>query len=254
MRAERKESTSCFLDTGPAVAPCSARLVVRKRKSDLKRIAASAAVQAGWNVFLPQQYTYSTDLKDVDPQQLSDLWERTLGEKRSPHRCALAMRKSFAFVLVIVKEHHTETSNWRPSLVNPGTRIVGVARAISDGEFMATVCDVAVDPDYTGRGIGRKVVQTLVRNMKLRGPTGFAAFPPPKARRFFFMLGFRIDKKYRLMSYEGKGEFPDLRDEQAKLKGARRESQGLIGKVTGSQPGFDSNTSIAPEGVAETGE
>jgi ribosomal protein S18 acetylase RimI-like enzyme len=55
----------------------------------------------------------------------------------------------------------------------------------------ATICDVAVDPDYTGRGIGRKVVQTLVRNMKLRGPTGFAAFPPPKARRFFFMMGFR---------------------------------------------------------------
>ena len=72
MRVERKESVSRFLDTGPAVAPSSARLVFRKRKSDLNSLAASAAIQAGWNVFLPQQYTYSTDLKDVDFQQVRE--------------------------------------------------------------------------------------------------------------------------------------------------------------------------------------
>jgi hypothetical protein len=32
------------------------------------------------------------------------------------------------FVLVIVKEQHMETSNWRESAVNPGTRIVGEIR------------------------------------------------------------------------------------------------------------------------------
>lgn len=33
------------------------------------------------------------------------------------------------FVLVIVKEQHTETSKWRESEVNPGTRIVGEIRS-----------------------------------------------------------------------------------------------------------------------------
>lgn len=102
MRAEQKASASRFLDTGPTIAPCSANLVARKRKSDLKRLAASAALQAGWNVFLPQQYTYSTDLKDVDPQQVRGMhvsWApklvvvTTLGPKKglnfpqAPHVC-----------------------------------------------------------------------------------------------------------------------------------------------------------------------
>nr|ADE76467.1 unknown [Picea sitchensis] len=36
------------------------------------------------------------------------------------------------------------------------------------------------------------------------GPSGFAAFPPPLARRFFWMIGFRYDKKFYFMVYQGK--------------------------------------------------
>ncbi len=35
-------------------------------------------------------------------------------------------------------------------------KLVGVARATSDGVFYATVLDVAVDPGFQGAGIGRK--------------------------------------------------------------------------------------------------
>jgi hypothetical protein len=49
------------------------------------------------------------------------------------------------------------------------------------------------------------------------------------------------------MAYVGDGEFPDFRDAQAKLKGAKRESQG---QVTGSQPGFESEPSLAGDGAA----
>eukprot|EP00850_Spirogloea_muscicola_P014568 SM000105S13913 [mRNA] locus=s105:324888:325358:- [translate_table: standard] len=38
--------------------------------------------------------------------------------------------------------------------------------------------------------------------MKRKGPTGFAVFPPPSARRFFWHLGFRNDRKCNIMAYK----------------------------------------------------
>jgi len=40
-----------------------------------------------------------------------------------------------------------------------GNRLVGVGRAITDGEYHAFVYDVAVHPGYQGRGLGTKVVR-----------------------------------------------------------------------------------------------
>lgn len=39
----------------------------------------------------------------------------------------------------------------------------GIGRAVSDGAFVATICDVSVHPDYQKRGIGRRIVKELVK-------------------------------------------------------------------------------------------
>lgn len=44
-----------------------------------------------------------------------------------------------------------------------GRRLVGFARAISDGVANAYVSTVCVLPDYQGRGIGREIVRRLVQ-------------------------------------------------------------------------------------------
>ncbi len=41
-------------------------------------------------------------------------------------------------------------------------RLVGFARATSDGVFRATIWDVMIDPDYQGAGLGRRLVETLI--------------------------------------------------------------------------------------------
>ncbi len=41
-------------------------------------------------------------------------------------------------------------------------RLIGFARATSDGIFRATIWDVVIDPNYQGSGLGRKMVETLV--------------------------------------------------------------------------------------------
>jgi N-acetylglutamate synthase-like GNAT family acetyltransferase len=43
-----------------------------------------------------------------------------------------------------------------------GDRLIGFARAISDGIYRATIWDVVIDPDYQGAGLGRKMVETVL--------------------------------------------------------------------------------------------
>jgi len=103
------------------------------------------------------------------------------------------------FVVVLAEQENVDLGTMTSS------KVVGIGRAVSDGAFIATICDVAVDPEYQNRGIGRRIVKRLVQEMKRKGgPTGFAVFPPPLARRFFWLIGFRSDRKFHLMAYIGK--------------------------------------------------
>lgn len=46
-------------------------------------------------------------------------------------------------------------------------RLVGFARATSDGIYRATIWDVVIHPDYQGAGLGRKLVQTVLSHPKI---------------------------------------------------------------------------------------
>ncbi|MBD2577690.1 GNAT family N-acetyltransferase [Oscillatoria sp. FACHB-1406] len=41
-------------------------------------------------------------------------------------------------------------------------RLIGFARATSDGIYRATIWDVVVHPDYRGAGLGSKLVETVI--------------------------------------------------------------------------------------------
>ena len=41
-------------------------------------------------------------------------------------------------------------------------RLIGFARATSDGVYRATIWDVVIHPDYRGAGLGRKLVETVL--------------------------------------------------------------------------------------------
>ncbi|MGI0489678.1 GNAT family N-acetyltransferase [Pantanalinema rosaneae CENA516] len=43
-----------------------------------------------------------------------------------------------------------------------GQRLIGFARATSDGIYRATIWDVVIHPNYQGAGLGRKLVQTVL--------------------------------------------------------------------------------------------
>lgn len=43
-----------------------------------------------------------------------------------------------------------------------GRRLIGFARATSDGIYRATIWDVVIHPDYQGAGLGRRLVETVL--------------------------------------------------------------------------------------------
>ncbi|CAI5470202.1 unnamed protein product [Closterium sp. Yama58-4] len=135
--------------------------------------------------FLPRPLTYSSSLADVDPDEVAHVWYRTLKVEREPRKVMKAMRHSYSIVVVMDESQR--------SLSGKRGKTIGVGRAISDGSFVATICDVAVLPEYQQKGVGRRIVRKLIQDMQRRGPSGYAVFPPPLARRFFWMMGFRFE-------------------------------------------------------------
>lgn len=53
-----------------------------------------------------------------------------------------------------------------------GTRQIGFARIITDWATMYYLCDVFIDEEYRGQGIGRRLVDLIVQSEELDGLTG----------------------------------------------------------------------------------
>ncbi|MDN3577800.1 GNAT family N-acetyltransferase [Chitinimonas viridis] len=47
-------------------------------------------------------------------------------------------------------------------LAYAGGHLVGASRALTDGEYHGFIYDVAVHPDYQGRGLGQRLMQSLL--------------------------------------------------------------------------------------------
>ncbi|MBD2252189.1 GNAT family N-acetyltransferase [Nostoc parmelioides] len=47
-------------------------------------------------------------------------------------------------------------------------RLIGFARATSDGIYRATIWDVVIHPDYQGNGLGSKLVETVLAHPRIR--------------------------------------------------------------------------------------
>jgi ribosomal protein S18 acetylase RimI-like enzyme len=63
-----------------------------------------------------------------------------------------------------------QTEDWAVAIANSkpvvsvwdGDRLIGFARATSDGIYRASIWDVAIHSDYQGAGLGRKLVETVL--------------------------------------------------------------------------------------------
>lgn len=108
-------------------------------------------------------------------------WEEVAGVLKRSHlsdhpaaQQKIAFENSFAVVFVY-----------------DGDRIVGVARALSDGLFQAAVYNVALDEEYQGKGIGRELITRLLDQLKGQN---VVLYTHPHTVEMYEKFGFRRAK------------------------------------------------------------
>lgn len=104
-----------------------------------------------------------------------DLYKRsTLGERRPVDRPDI-----FEGML---KNANLTISAWH------GDRLVGISRSLTDFTYVAYLADLAVDVDYQGQGIGKRLVQET--KSRLGEECMVVLLAAPKANDYYPKLGF----------------------------------------------------------------
>jgi len=116
---------------------------------------------------------YSKDRARIDWNEAVIVFERApLGRnRRDPEKLRRAFEKSDAVVFVFDSTH-----------------LVGLGRALSDGEYQASVYDVVLLPEYQGRGIGREMMRRLCEQLPVENIILYAV---PGREGFYEKCGFR---------------------------------------------------------------
>lgn len=72
-------------------------------------------------------------------------------------------------------------------------KVIAMGRVVGDGGLNFEVVDVAVDPDYQGNGLGRKIMEHIMDYLEREAPTGayitLMADVPELYQKFGFKFG-----------------------------------------------------------------
>jgi len=71
-------------------------------------------------------------------------------------------------------------------------KMIGMGRALSDLASDAYIQDVAVLKEFQGRGIGKKIIQTLITGLKKSGVDWIGLIAQPGTTVFYEKLGFQL--------------------------------------------------------------
>ncbi len=73
--------------------------------------------------------------------------------------------------------------------VYDGGLLIGAGRGLADGKDCSYLCDIAVHPDYQGLGLGKEIVQNLVRLSE--GHRKIILYANPGKEGFYAKIGFK---------------------------------------------------------------
>ncbi|MCD4721922.1 MAG: GNAT family N-acetyltransferase [Desulfobacula sp.] len=84
-----------------------------------------------------------------------------------------------------------------------GKKLIGMGRALSDLSSDAYIQDVAVLKEFRGKGIGKKIIQTLIEKLKENNVDWIGLVAQPGTSSFYKELGFEILKDHVPLKYKG---------------------------------------------------
>ena len=83
-----------------------------------------------------------------------------------------------------------------------GKKLVGFARALSDGCSDAYIQDVVVSPEFRGQGLGSRLIRFLEAELRAKGVDWIALVGEPGTEKFYSRLGLREQPGYTLWKLE----------------------------------------------------
>ncbi|NEQ34584.1 MAG: GNAT family N-acetyltransferase [Leptolyngbya sp. SIO4C5] len=118
--------------------------------------------------------------RDIDLYELEELCD-AVGWSRRPIR---KVRKAIQHSFIVVSMWEQQPNR---------RRLVGFSRATSDHAFNATIWDVVVHPDYQGKGLGKALMQQLIKKLRSEDISNVTLFADPQVVDFYRNLGFMPD-------------------------------------------------------------
>ncbi|EPS67510.1 hypothetical protein M569_07266, partial [Genlisea aurea] len=125
---------------------------------------------------------------NVDVYDLQALCDKVGWPRRPLSKLAAALRNSY-----LVAALHLVSKPGGGEGGSAERKLIGMARATSDHAFNATIWDVLVDPNYQGRGLGKALIEKLIRTLLQRGIGNISLFADSKVVEFYRNLGFEAD-------------------------------------------------------------
>ena len=120
-----------------------------------------------------------TDSK-IDLYQLEQLCDSVGWVRRPINKVRTAIDHSFLTISLLSKEHNNQ-------------RLIGFARATSDTAFNATILDVVVHPDFQGYGLGKILMDQIVKELRYYDISTITLFADPQVVSFYKNIGFMTD-------------------------------------------------------------
>lgn len=118
--------------------------------------------------------TYSTKSENIDWDHAVNIFLRApLGKhKRDPEKLEKAFESSYAVLYAFDKD-----------------KLVGMGRALCDGEYQAAIYDMVVLPEYQGKGIGTEIIERLCDQLPVENIILYAV---PGRESFYEKCEFKI--------------------------------------------------------------
>ncbi|GAX83676.1 hypothetical protein CEUSTIGMA_g11101.t1 [Chlamydomonas eustigma] len=129
----------------------------------------------------------------VSAEDLEKLCVKVDWPARPIRKVETALKNSYLVCSLILRitRPHSQDSQGSPEVLSES--LVGMARATSDHAFNATIWDVLVDPEYQGQGLGRALVEQMVRSLLRKDISNITLFADSKVLDFYKQLGFEAD-------------------------------------------------------------
>lgn len=87
---------------------------------------------------------YSSEIKKIDWDEAVNIFKLAPLGAREPNKLKRAFTNSYSKIFVFDDD-----------------KLIGLARATSDGEYQASIYDVVLLPNYQKKGIGKQIIEKL---------------------------------------------------------------------------------------------